>query len=178
MTKLFTLLALTVCSFFATNAQYQPVDDKSLVKFTIKNFGINTGGSFKGLEGEIDFDKANPEKSSFKLSVDASKVNTDNDSRDNHLRKEEYFDVAKFPKITFKSDKVESKGGNIVVIGQLTIKGVSKTISVPVKSEAKDDGYLFEGSFQINRRDFKVGGNSMVLGDNVTVSLSIFARKK
>ena len=177
MTRFFILL-ICLCSLTAANAQYQPVDDKSTVKFTVKNFGINTGGHFSGLEGAIDFDKDHPEKAVFSMSVEAAKVNTDNDSRDNHLRKEEYFDVAKYPKITFKSEKITGKGGDFTVSGQLTIKGVTKTISFPFKAEPKDDGYLFEGSFQINRRDFKVGGNGVVLGDNVTVSLSVFARKK
>lgn len=158
--------------------QYQPVDAQSAVKFTIKNFGINTGGSFKGLDGTIEFDKDNADKTNFSMSVDANTVNTDNDSRDSHLRKAEYFDVANFPRITFKSDKVSGKGSKMTATGQLTIKGVSKNISIPFTATPKDDGFLFEGGFQINRRDFKVGGNSVVLGDNVTVSLSVFAKKK
>src|SRR6187549_3823218 len=105
MTRFFILL-ICLCSLTAAHAQYQPVDDKSTVKFTVKNFGINTGGHFSGLEGAIDFDKDHPEKAVFSMSVEAAKVNTDNDSRDNHLRKEEYFDVAKYPKITFKSEKI------------------------------------------------------------------------
>jgi len=177
--KIFFTLLFTIAGFGAIQAQQlQPSDDKSAVKFTIKNFGISTGGSFTGLEGDIEFDKANPERAVFKMSLEAAKVNTGNDSRDNHLRKEEYFDVAKYPKISFKSDKVTSKGGELIVSGQLTIKGTTKNISFPFKATAKDDGYLFEGSFQLNRRDYKVGGNSMVLGDNVAVSLSVFARKK
>jgi len=177
--KIFFTLLLAITGFGASQAQqFQPSDDKSAVKFTIKNFGISTGGSFTGLEGDIEFDKANPEKAVFNMSLEAAKVNTGNDSRDNHLRKEEYFDVAKYPKISFKSDKVTSKGGELILLGQLTIKGITKNISFPFKATAKDDGYLFEGSFQLNRRDYKVGGNSMVLGDNVAVSLSVFARKK
>ncbi|MFT3934677.1 MAG: YceI family protein [Chitinophagaceae bacterium] len=178
MTKFLTFLLLTISFVPAFAQQYQPVSDKSTVKFSIKNFGINTGGDFKGLQGEIEFDKANPEKSSFSVSIDANTVNTDNDSRDNHLRKEEYFDVQKFPKIEFKSEKISAKGSDFVASGKLTIKGTTKSVSIPFKAEAKDDGYLFEGSFQLNRKDYKVGGNSVVLGDNVTVTLSVFARKK
>jgi len=175
----FITFLISVCSIIAVHAQqYQPVDDKSSIKFTIKNFGVNTGGNFKGLEGTIAFDKDNPEKANFTMSVEATTVNTDNDSRDGHLRKAEYFDVANHPKITFTSEKVTGKNGNMTATGQLTIKGTSKNISIPFKAAPKDDGYLFEGSFQINRRDFKVGGNSVVLGDNVTVSLSVFAKKK
>lgn len=157
---------------------YQPVDDKSAVKFTIKNFGINTGGSFKGLEGNIVFDKANPGKTAFAISINTASVNTGNDARDNHLRKAEYFDAGKFPKISFTSEKVSAKGSNFTVTGQLSIKGATRTVTIPFTATPVNDGYLFEGSFQLNRRNFKVGGNSMVLGDNVTVSLSVQAKKK
>lgn len=178
MKLLFTLM-LFVGNLAMLNAQqYQPVDSKSAVKFSIKNFGIKTGGAFKGLEGVIEFDKANPDKSKFDISVASATVNTDNNSRDNHLRKEEYFDVEKYPKITFKSEKMVSKGNGFSVTGKLTIKGTVKDISFPFTATPKDDGYLFEGSFNINRRDFKVGGNSAVLGDDVTVTLSVFAGKK
>ncbi len=178
MLRFFTLLA-GLCFIINGDAQqYQPVNDKSTVKFTIKNFGINTGGNFKGLAGTIDFDKDHPEKGNFTMSLDAATVNTDNDSRDSHLRKAEYFDVANHPKITFTSEKVSGKGNNLTATGKLTIKGVSKNISIPFTATAKDDGYVFEGSFQINRRDFKVGGNGVVLGDNVNISLSVFAQKK
>ena len=177
--KRIATLIVGLCSLAGTYAQdYQPLDDKSTVKFTIKNFGISTGGSFKGLEGDIVFDKANPEKAVFAISINTATVNTDNDARDNHLRKEEYFDVAKFPKISFKSEKVSAKGSNFTVTGQLTIKGTSRAVSIPFKATPTNDGYLFEGSLQLNRRDYKVGGNSMVLGDNVTVTLSVQAKKK
>ncbi len=179
MIRFITLLFISFLILGSTySQQYQPVDNKSSVKFAIKNFSINTGGDFKGLEGDIEFDKANPEKAIFNISVDATTVNTGNDSRDGHLRKDEYFDVTKYPRISFKSEKVTARGDNFSVSGQLTIKGTTKSILIPFKTELKDDGYLFEGSFQLNRRDFKVGGNSMVLGDNVTVSLSVFAKKK
>jgi polyisoprenoid-binding protein YceI len=178
MKILFTLW-MAFCSVAVGYAQqYQPAGDKSTVTFSIKNFGVKTGGSFKGLEGVIEFDKSNPDKAQFDVSIQAATVNTDNDSRDSHLRKEEYFDVEKYPKITFKSEKIASKGSVFSVSGKLTIKGTTKSISFPFTAVAKDEGYLFEGSFEINRKDFKVGGNSMVLGDNVTVTLSVFARKK
>ena len=82
MKRFFTLF-IGFGSFAWIHAQqYQPVDDKSAVTFTIKNFGVNTSGSFKGLDGNIEFDKANPAKSAFDISIDAATVNTDNSSRD------------------------------------------------------------------------------------------------
>jgi polyisoprenoid-binding protein YceI len=173
------MLALAM-ALNATAQQYQPQGDKSTVKFVIKNFGINTGGDFKGLQGAIAWDAATPANSAFDISIDAATVNTDNDARDNHLRKEEYFNVQQYPKIMFKSGKITASGkaGAYTVSGKLSIKGTQKDISFPFTATAKDGGYLFEGSFQLNRKDYKVGGSSMVLGDNVTVSLSVFAAKK
>lgn len=177
--RIIIYMAMLVISLATVHAQqYKPVDDKSAVTFTIKNFGVNTSGSFKGLDGTIDFDRADPEKGVFDITIESAKINTDNNTRDNHLRKEEYFDADKFPAISFKSAKITGKGKGFSVSGQLTIKGTAKNISFPFTVTDKDDGLLFEGSFQINRRDFKVGGNSMVLGDNVTVQLSVFAAKK
>ncbi len=173
-----TLVLALVMTLKSAAQLYQPVDGKSTVKFTIKNFGINTGGAFTGLQGAISWDAAAPDKSAFDISVEAASVNTESDGRDNHLRKEEYFNVAQYPKISFKSDKITGSGTSFTVRGKLSVKGVTKDISIPFTATAKDDGYLFEGSFQLNRRDFKVGGSSMVMGDNVTVSLSVFAAKK
>lgn len=159
--------------------KFKPVDSKSQVKFSIKNVGIGTGGHFKGIEGAIIFDAAHLASSSFEVSVDANTIDTDIESRDKHLRSDDYFDVAKYPRITFKSDKISAaaKKGEYVVVGKLTIKGTTKEVSIPFTTKESADGITFEGSFSINRRDFKVGGNSMVLSDNVNVSLAVFAAK-
>lgn len=165
--------------FTSAGAQnFQPVADKSNVSFSIKNFGVSTGGSFSGLEGVIIFDKSSLERSSFDVTVNAASVNTDNSARDNHLRKEEYFDVEKFPKISFKSAKISSKGSGYTVSGTVTIKGTSRAISFPFTAVQAGDELQLNGSFQIDRRDFNVGGNSMVLGDKVTVTLQVLAKKK
>lgn len=178
MRRIVTNLFFCLLFFGAAGQNFQPVADKSNVSFSIKNFGVGTGGQFTGLEGTIVFDKASPEKSSFDVTVNAASVNTDNSARDNHLRKEEYFDVEKFPKISFKSAKISSKGSGYAVTGTLTIKGTSKNISFPFTAVQAGDELQLGGSFQIDRRDYKVGGNSMVLGDKVTVTLQVIAKKK
>jgi len=177
--KISTILLLVLVMAFDAGAQsYQPSGDKSTVKFVIKNFGVNTGGDFKGLQGVIAWDAAEPEKTVFDISIDAATVNTNTESRDNHLRKEDYFNVQQYPKIIFKSEKITVSGKSFTAYGKLSIKGTTKDISIPFTATAKDGGYVFDGSFNINRRDFKVGGNSVVLSDNVTISLSVFAEKK
>jgi len=176
--RIFTVIALfvTVISF---GQAYMPTDAGSKVYFVIKNFGINTGGTFNGLTGTINFDPNNLSTASFNVSVDGKTIDTDIEGRDNHLRKAEYFDVEKYPKISFRSTKITTtnKEGYLYITGVITIKNVSKEISFPFKQTSKDGGILFEGDFKLNRKDFGVGGNSFSLSDEVSIDLLIFAKK-
>ncbi len=176
--KSLTIIAL-VCSCIAFGQSYTPTDAGSRVHFSIKNFGINTGGTFEGLTGNITFDPSNLSTASFQVSVDAKSVDTDMEARDNHLRKAEYFDVEKYPKITFKSTKITTtnKPDYLFIFGVITIKNVSREVSFPFTQKAKDDGILFEGEFKLNRLDFGVGGKSFSMSDELTVELSVFAKK-
>ncbi len=176
--KNFTAIAL-FCVVTTFGQNYTPTDAGSKVRFVIKNFGINTGGTFEGLTGSIIFDPANLAGASFNVSVDAKSVDTDVEARDNHLRKEEYFDVEKYPKLSFRSTKITTtnKEGYLFIFGVITIKNISKEISFPFKQTSKDGGILFDGEFKLNRRDFGVGGKSFSMSDELNVELSIFAKK-
>ena len=176
--KIFTAIAL-FCVVTAFGQNYTPADAGSKVRFVIKNFGINTGGTFDGLAGTITFDPSNLATASFNVSVEAKSVNTDMEGRDNHLRKAEYFDVEKYPKIIFKSTKITitNKEGFFFIFGVITIKNVSKEVSFPFSQTAKDGGILFEGEFKLNRLDFGVGGKSFSMSDELNVELSILAKK-
>ncbi len=162
------------------NAQnYLPVDESSTVKFTIKNFGLTVNGSFKGLKGKVVFNPADLSTALMSTSVEAATINTGNATRDAHLRKEEYFDVIKYPRISFISTKIVSSinEGMYLMEGNITIKDVTKKIAFPFKAILTAGGYLLEGTFKIDRRDFGVGGNSMVLSDKLTVTLAVVAKK-
>ena len=176
--KVLTAIAL-FCVVTAFGQNYTPADDGSKVRFVIKNFGINTGGTFEGLAGTITFDPANLANASFNVTVDAKTVDTDLEARDNHLRKEEYFDVEKYPKVSFRSTKITTtnKDGYLFMSGVITIKNISKEISFPFKQTSKDGGILFDGEFKLNRLDFGVGGKSFSMSDELNVELSIFGKK-
>jgi polyisoprenoid-binding protein YceI len=167
-----------VFSFILLAQTYTPIDNGSKVHFVVDNFGIATGGDFTGLTGTITFDPANPVNADFDVSVDANTVNTDITARDNHLRRAEYLDVKNYPKLSFKSTRITktNKDDYLYMFGNMTIKGVTKEVKFPFTATAKDAGYLFEGSFKLNRRDFGVGGNSISLSDEVTITLSISAK--
>ena len=175
-----TLIAflLFTGSFAFAQKKLIPTDTGSKIHFTIKNFGINTGGDFTGMKGTIVFDAAKPATAAFDVSVEAKTVDTDNDSRDGHLRTDDYFDVVKFPEIKLVSTKVEatSKANTYMFTGNLIIKGVSKPQHFLFTALPKDGGYVFAADFEINRRDFNVGGNSAVLSDNVKISITAFAK--
>ena len=165
-------------STYGILAQYKPVAEGTSLIFKVKNFGFNTSGFFTGINGAIQFDPANAAAASFDVTVDANTINTDNDSRDNHLREESYFDVKNHPDMHFVSTKVapSNKSGSFVMTGNLTIKTTTKSISFPFTATASGDGYVFTGDFKINRKDFNVGGSSTI-SDNVDVSLIVATRK-
>ena len=147
MKKLYLGFPFFIFSFLIFGQTYTPVDDGSKVHFVIDNFGIATGGDFKGLTGTVKFNPADPAAADFDVSVDANSVNTDIQARDNHLRKSEYFDVKNYPKLSFKSTRITktNKDGYLYMFGNITIKGVTKEVSFPFTATAKNGGYLFEG---------------------------------
>jgi polyisoprenoid-binding protein YceI len=159
-------------------AQYMLVDKGSSVQFTIKNFGINTSGSFSGLQGEINFDNHDLSKANINVSIDAGTINTDNGTRDEHLRQESFFDVKDYPRISFVSTKIttSNKADVLFIFGKLTIKNQTREISFPFTVTPDGNGYVFKGIFNINRKDFGVGGTS-IISNNLEVHLSILAIK-
>jgi len=178
-TKFLLVIILTQSAGIITAQNYQPVDKASSVKFIIQNFGMATDGKFSGLEGNIQFNPANLKTSSFTVSIDANTVNTEIDVRDSALRTAGYLDTKKFPEISFASKQItQTATANMFMMkGTITIKGISKDISFPFKVVNKDDGILLTGDCKINRRDFKIAVSSLVLSDNITISLSVFAKK-
>jgi len=175
------ILSIALLSAILTTSvaqEYQPAEQGSSVTFKIKNFGFNVEGSFTGLQGKILFDPKDPSKASFDVSVDAASVNTDNSQRDNHLKKEEYFDVQNHPRIRFVSTRITPAGkdGKFTISGKLTIKTTTKDISFPFTASQMGNDYIFAGEFTFNRKDFGVGGAS-TLSNSVTVSLAVLTKK-
>jgi len=146
----------------------------SSITFKIKNAGIGIDGSFKGFQGTVDFNPADLERSKFDVSVDAKTIDTDNNMRDNHLREDEYFGVEKHPKISMKSTSVTKvSDSKYKATFDLTLKGKTKSVSFPFSYNKTSTGYKLNGSFEIDRRDFGVGGSSWILSDDVKVFIDL-----
>ncbi len=138
------------------------------VTFVIKNAGISVDGKFEKFTVSSKYDKDAPSKSYFNGSIDVRSINTGVNMRDEHLAKEEYFDTENHPSITFKSSTVTmASNGNLKVVGTLTIKGISKKVELLVKVVQEGGETFFVTNFELDRRDYGVGGNSWVMGDEV-----------
>lgn len=162
------------------NAQrYVPVDASSSIKVIIKNVGMDTEGTLTGIRGNIYFDPATLKTAVFAVTVDAASINTDIAPRDAALRGPDFLQTDKYPTLGFTSSKVTALGaGKFLLRGSLTIKGITKEISFPFTAVQQDGGMMFRGEMRLNRKDFNLAPGSIVLSDNFTVTLKVFAVKE
>ena len=182
----------------ATKVAYAPIPSgdykldpaHSLIGFAVRHLEINwVEGRFKEFEGTIHYDDKDVTRSSVEFSAKVASVDTEVEARDKHLRTADFFEVEKFPTMTFKSTRVERKGKDAYILhGDLTLKGVTKPVALPftIKGAVKDPWgntrFGIAGETKINRRDFGVNyGNAFAggldVGNEVTISLQLEAVK-
>lgn len=174
----------------AEPAVYKVDNGHSAVSFTIRHFVSNVPGRFGDFAGTIKYDAQNPAASSVEFTVQATSINTDNADRDNHLRSADFFDVQKQPTWTFVSTKVARKDADTLdVTGDLTIKGTTKRITIPVEllgsmKTPRGEKAGFETSFTIDRKDYGIEWNRVldtggaVLGNDVKITIAIEADRQ
>jgi polyisoprenoid-binding protein YceI len=176
--KRITLIASFIILTTAVIAQVKYTVTQSKIVFQIKNLGINTHGAISGLQGDIQFDPAKPETGSIEASVDVNTLNTDNNMRDNHIKEDTYFDVAKYPKITIKSVALKHKSGdNYDGQFNLTIKDKTQQVDIPFTYTENGSSASFKGRLKIKRTDFGIGGSSMVMSNDVTIDIDVETTK-
>jgi polyisoprenoid-binding protein YceI len=172
----------------AGTTTYQIDPRHSSAGFGVTHLMLSTvRGEFHGVTGTVVVDDTDISKSSVNVTIDATSVDTREPDRDKHLKSEAFFDVAKYPTITFQSTKVERNAdGTLKVTGDLTIRGVTKTdvltATLP-KAPIKDPWGLqrtaTSASTKINRQDFGVAWNQkldtggVVVGDDVNITLDV-----
>ena len=160
----------------------------SAAQFSVRHLSISTvRGAFTKLSGTVQYDPADPVKSSIDVTIDTASVDTRVAMRDNDLRSPKLLDVQKYPTITFKSKRVESAGqGKLKVTGDLTIHGATKEVVLDVDgpSAAMKDpwGNMRMGASaatKINRRDFGITEYpSAVIGDDIAITIDVEMVKK
>jgi polyisoprenoid-binding protein YceI len=185
-----TLWAASAASLFAADT-YTIDKNHSDVSFTIRHFASRVRGRFADFSGAVAVDSAKPEDSSVTFTIKTASIDTNNADRDNHLRTPDFFDAAKNPEITFKSTKMTPTGKDKYdVTGTLTMRGVSKEITLPVtylgsmKDPGGNDRASFELSTKLNRKDYGINWNKaldnggFMLSDDVDVTISLETVKK
>lgn len=158
----------------------------SQIGFKIRHLVAKSSGRFTKFDGTIKVDTKDISKSSVEVTIDAASINTDNEGRDKHLRSADFFEVEKYPVITFKSTAVkEIEKGKLQVTGDFTLHGVTKSITFPITNAGTRAGMkpgsvvagFIDGALKINRNDFGIKTYPGVLGDDVEISLDIEAGK-
>jgi polyisoprenoid-binding protein YceI len=187
-----TIFVLSI-PVFTQAATYQIDPDHSSFQFKVRHMTVsNVNGDFKKVTGVVIIDESDISSLKVDLTVDAASVNTDHAKRDEHLRGEDFFHVAKYPTISFVSKKVVKVDGNrLSVIGDLTIRGVTKEVTVDVEGltpEVKDPGGKVRrgatGNSKINRKDFGIAwhkvldNGGLVIGDDVNIAIEVELIKK
>jgi len=163
----------------------------SFIGFKVKHMGlIEVPGFFRDFTGTVNYDAKDVTKSTVEFTAKTTSVDTGVAGRDKHLRTADFFDVEKFPDMTFKSTKVEKKGKNLMVTGDFTLRGVTKQITFPVQiagflpPDERSGGKMgVMAETSINRRDFGVNygtnlpNGTAMLSDDVKINLQIEANR-
>ncbi len=182
---------LLVFPLLAFSAEYSIDPNHSSAQFTVRHLMVsNVKGAFSKVTGTINFDPNNLASSNVDATIDVSTVDTRQPMRDADLRSSNFFDVAQYPTITFKSKQFYRDGGALKVKGDLTMHGVTREVVLDVDGpspEVKDPwGNQRVGasiSTKINRHDWGLNYNKMaeavaVVGDEITINIDLEATKK
>lgn len=165
----------------------------SAAQFSVRHLAVsNVRGEFGKITGSVQLDDKDITKSTVEATIDVTSINTREEKRDQHLKGADFFDVAKFPTITFKSKKVAKDGTDrLKVTGDLTIHGVTKEVMLQVDGPAKaikdpwgNTKTGVTATTKINRKDFGLTWNKaletggLVVGDEVAITLDVELQQK
>lgn len=183
---------LFLFAFTASAATYQLDKAHSRVGFEIAHLVIATvEGHFKEFEGSFDYDSKKRTIQNVNVSIQMASVDTNETDRDNHLRKEDFFHVEKYPTMTFKNVKVTFGGGKPrEAKGDLTLRGVTKPMKLKIKWKGEvtdpwgNEKVAFDLEGKIKRKDFgltwnkKLDKGGVMIGEDVTLRIRVEANKK
>jgi polyisoprenoid-binding protein YceI len=180
--------SLLIASAVFGAEKYQIDLAHSSVGFTVKHLMIsNVKGGFKDFSGTIIFDDKDISKSSVTVTIKVASINTHDDNRDGHLRSPDFFDAEKYSDITFTSKRIEKQGDGWVLMGDLTIKNVTKEVTFPftlvgpINDPWGNKRIAAQGSLNIDRQDYGVSWNKtldnggLLVGNDVRIDFEIEA---
>jgi polyisoprenoid-binding protein YceI len=159
----------------------------STAEFSVRHMMItNVKGRFGKLSGTVEYDPAHPELTKLEATIDATSIDTRDEKRDAHLRSADFFDVEKFPTLTFTSTEVKKTGDGFTALGNLTMHGVTKPIVLEIEgpSDATKDPWGntrigASATAKLNRKEWGLNWNAaleaggVLVGETVKISLEI-----
>ncbi|HYO63721.1 MAG TPA: YceI family protein [Pyrinomonadaceae bacterium] len=173
-----------------TGGEYKIDTAHSTVGFAIRHYEINwVSGRFREFTGTVNYDETDITKSTVEFTAKVESIDTGVAGRDKHLRNADFFDVEKYPEMTFKSTRVERRGKSFVLHGDLSFHGVTKPVAIPftltgaIKDPRGNTRVGINGQTTINRRDFgitwgkQMEGGGLDIGNEVNVTLQLEAVK-
>ncbi len=174
---------MSVAVLLLALASPHALTDDSAVRFTAHQTFSNTTGHFREFEGTFDLDREDLAASKVRVEIDAASIDTDNDSRDDHLRSEDFFDAKKHPKIVFESSSFTPQGKDRVrVKGTLTVKGKEVPVTFVMQLKWRDDGVDAFGRFTVNRHTlgitYEAPFYAPALKPNVNLELDVKLRRR
>lgn len=179
--------AFVAISTLAHGATWQVDSAHSAAQFAVRHMMVSTvRGQFSGIHGTVDFDAASPAQAAIQVTIDTTTVNTREEKRDAHLKSADFFDVQKFPAMTFRSKRVEPAGpGKLKVTGDLTLHGVTREVVLDVEGPTAPVtmGKMMRvgasATTKLNRTDYGVSWNraleagGAVVGDEVAITIDL-----
>jgi len=147
------LLVLATSVFAVIKSQDWKIKEGYSIKFDAQN----PVGVFTALKGDIRFDEKNLPSSKFDVSIDVASINTGNGMQNTHAKSEKWFDAAKYPTIKFTSEAITKTAKGYQAAGMLEMHGEKKATIIPFTFAKTPSGAVFNGSFEVNRLDFKIG---------------------
>ncbi|MEL7423299.1 MAG: YceI family protein [Bacteroidota bacterium] len=143
--------------------------------YNIRFSGRGAEGTFSGLQGTINFDAANLANAHMDVSVDVKTISTGNNTKNKHARGDSWFDAERYPKITFRSEQFRKKGQAYEVVGDLTLHGTTKEVTIPFTFTKNTNGGLFVGTFTVDRQEYGIEGPllAFTVGDDFEIKLRV-----
>ncbi len=164
----------------AEPARFRIQPEASDVGFKATSRLMDADGKFSRMTGEVTLDPKDPSTAMITLTIESASIDTGIGMRDKHLRSADFLDVARFPTVTFESQRVEVVGRRATVTGKLTLHGVTREIVVPVDVRISESALVATGGFQLNRRDYGINYSSFLnpIGNAIHVTFTFRARAR
>jgi len=170
------IILTILCACTVAQAQKTWKAYEQHVSFKIKNAGMGVNGSFGIIKTELSFSPDKLSASRLKGSVEIATINTGIKKRDKDLQSDKYFDAGNHKLVEVASTKLYKKGNQYAGMFNVTMKGKTKAYEIPFEFTQNGSEADFKGSFGMKRSDFGIGGKTLTLSDDLTVTIEIKAK--